>query len=92
MEVFRGEKVRVVGHFVNTVKWGGMLMDGIVYSRMWKWNLEQNHCKLHTGRSCCDVSHWFEALSLHFGRRHLVFLQPEVTIFGREGGAEQMLS
>ena len=30
----------------------------------------------------------FEASSLDFGRRHLVFLEPEVTIFGREGGAE----
>ena len=27
----------------------------------------------------------FEALSLDFGRRHVVFLEPEVTIFGREG-------
>ena len=26
--------------------------------------------------------------SLDFGRRHLVFLEPEVTIFGREGDAE----
>ena len=32
---------------------------------------------------CC-----FEASSLHFGRRHLSFLEPEVTIFGRQGGAE----
>ena len=34
----------------------------------------------------------FEALSLHFDCRHLVFLQPNVTIFGREGGTEQTLS
>ena len=34
----------------------------------------------------------FKASSLHFGRCHfLSFLEPEVTIFGREGGAEQML-
>ena len=26
----------------------------------------------------------FEASSLDFGRRHLGFLEPEVTIFGRE--------
>ena len=41
--------------------------------------------------------HWFvfccfEASSLYFGRRHLVFLEPEVTIFGREGGVEQVRS
>ena len=34
----------------------------------------------------------FEAMSLHFGCCHLVFLEPEVTIFGRKGGAEQMVS
>ena len=27
----------------------------------------------------------FEASSLHFGRRHLGFLEPEVTIFGKDG-------
>ena len=48
-------------------------------------------------RSSRDVTHWFvekhfEAFNLHFGRRHLAFLEPEVTIFRREGGAEQMLS
>ena len=52
---------------------------------------------INNGRSICEVTHWlvdclFEALSLDFGRRHLVFLKPEVTIFGREGGAEQTLS
>ena len=30
----------------------------------------------------------FEASSLDFGRRHLRFLEPEVTIFGKEGDAE----
>ena len=30
----------------------------------------------------------FEASSLHFGQRHLVFLEPEVTIFVTEEGAE----
>ena len=30
----------------------------------------------------------FEASSLNFGRRHLVFLEPEVTIFGRESATE----
>ena len=49
------------------------------------------------GRSSCEITHWFvafrfEAMSLHFGHRHLGFLKPEVTIFGREGGAEQTLS
>ena len=39
------------------------------------------------------INHWFvgccfEALSLNFGRRHLVFLELEVTIFGKEGDAE----
>ena len=39
------------------------------------------------------VTYWFvgcrfEASSLDFGRCHLGFLEPEVTIFGREGGAE----
>ena len=38
------------------------------------------------------VDYHFEALNLHFGHRHLVFLEPEVTTFGREGGAEQTLS
>ena len=31
------------------------------------------------------VVYRFEASSLHFGRRHLVFLEPEVTIFGTDG-------
>ena len=35
---------------------------------------------------CC-----FEASSLDFGRRHFVFLEPEVTIFGKEGEAELLL-
>ena len=30
----------------------------------------------------------FEASSLDFGRRHLVFLETEVTIFGKEGDTE----
>ena len=34
------------------------------------------------------VDYHFEALSLHFGRRHLGYLEPEVTVFEREGGAE----
>ena len=38
------------------------------------------------------VNYCFEALNLHFGRGHLGFLEPEVTIVGREGGAEQTLS
>ena len=32
------------------------------------------------------VDFCFEASSLDFGRRHLGFLEPEMTIFGREGG------
>ena len=40
-----------------------------------------NRCSI---RNVCS----FEALSLDFGRRHLGFLEPEVTIFGREGDAE----
>ena len=40
---------------------------------------------MNNGRSIHDVS--FEASNWHFDRRHLVFLEPEVTIFGREGGA-----
>ena len=32
----------------------------------------------------------FKALILHFGRRHLGLLEPEVTITGREGGAEHL--
>ena len=31
---------------------------------------------------------WFEASSLNFGSRHLGFLKPEVTIFGKEGDTE----
>ena len=38
-----------------------------------------------------DVNYQFEASSYHFDRRHLGLLEPEVTIFGREGGAEQTL-
>ena len=43
--------------------------------------------------SICDVTHWFvdfyfEASSFDFGRRHLGFMEPEVTIFGKEGDAE----
>ena len=34
----------------------------------------------------------FEASNLDFGRRHLVFLEPEVTIFGRNGGTGQLLA
>ena len=38
------------------------------------------------------MTHWFvdcrfEASSLDFGRHHLVFLESEVTIFGREGNS-----
>ena len=33
----------------------------------------------------------FEALTLHFGRRHLGFVKPDMTIFGQESGAEQTL-
>ena len=45
------------------------------------------------GRSICGISIWFvdsffEASSLVFGRRHLVFLEPEVTIFGKGGDTE----
>ena len=52
------------------------------------------HC---VGRSSRDINHWFvdhssEASSLHSGRCHLVFLEPEATIFGREGGTELTLS
>ena len=47
--------------------------------------------------SICDVNSWFvdcrfEASSLGFGRRHLVFLEPEVTIFGREAKAASGLT
>ena len=39
---------------------------------------------MYNGRSSRDVTRWFmnyrfEALNLHFGSRHLVFLEPEVT-------------
>ena len=37
------------------------------------------------------MDYHFEALSLHFGRRHLGFLEPEVTIFGPECGANQLM-
>ena len=30
----------------------------------------------------------FEASSFDFGRHHIGFLEPEVTIFGKEGDAE----
>ena len=48
---------------------------------------------INNGRSIRDVSHWFvdccfEASRLDFGRRHLSFLETEVTIFGKEGGAK----
>ena len=38
---------------------------------------------MKNGRGIRDITHWFvdchfEALSLDFGRRHLVFLEPEV--------------
>ena len=38
------------------------------------------------------VDRHFEAWSLLFGRHHLVFLEPEVTIFEKEGELEQLLS
>ena len=46
-----------------------------------------NRCIIH------DVTHRFvdysfDASNLHFGRRHLVFLEPEVSIFGKEGETE----
>ena len=39
-----------------------------------------------------DTTDWFvdccfEASSLDFGCRHLVFLEPEMTIFGKQGDA-----
>ena len=48
---------------------------------------------INNGRNICDISHWFvyqclEASSLDFGRRHPVFLEPEVTIFGKVDDAE----
>ena len=48
---------------------------------------------MNNGRSIRDGSHWFvdccsEASSLNFGRRHLVFLETEVTIFGKEGDTQ----
>ena len=57
---------------------------------LYKLNLGHIDC-INNGCSIHDVTHWFEdcgfeALSLHLGRRRLVFLEPEVTIFGREGG------
>ena len=44
------------------------------------------------GHSIRDVNHRFadcsfEATSLDFGRRHLSFLEPDVTIFGREASS-----
>ena len=52
---------------------------------------------INNGHSIREVTHWFldccfEASSLHFGRRHLGFIEPEVTIFGREGDTELALS
>ena len=43
------------------------------------------------------VTHWFvdccfEALSLDFGRHHVGFLEPEMTIFGRKCDAVLPLS
>ena len=47
---------------------------------------------INNGRGIRDVTHrfvdCFEALSLDFGCCHLGFLEPEVTIFGKEGGAK----
>ena len=48
---------------------------------------------MNNGRSIRDVTLGFvdchfEALSLGFGRRHLGFLETEVTIFGKDGDAE----
>ena len=37
------------------------------------------------------MDYCFEALSLDFGRRHLGFLEPEVTRFGREGDADLVI-
>ena len=47
---------------------------------------------INNGRSIRHVTHWFvdyvfEALSLDFGRGHVGFLEPEVTIFGREANS-----
>ena len=44
-----------------------------------------------------DETHWFvdfhfEASSLDFGRRHLVFLEPEVMIFLKDGDTELVVS
>ena len=48
---------------------------------------------INNGSTSPDVTHWFvdcrfKALSLDFGRCHLGFLEPEVTIFGRESSTE----
>lgn len=53
--------------------------------------------RIDNQRSIREVTHWcvnfhFEALNLYFGRRRLVFLEPENTICGKEGGAELISS
>ena len=52
-----------------------------------KLRLPTEDC-INNEHSVRDVDRSFEASSLDFGRRHLVFLEPEVTIFGREDDAE----
>ena len=52
---------------------------------------------MDNGHSIRNVTYWiadchFEASSLDFGRRHLVFLEPEVTIFEREADTELVVS
>ena len=44
-----------------------------------------------------DVTHWFvdccfEALSLDFAKSPSCFLEPEVIIYGKEGGAELVVA
>ena len=51
---------------------------------------------INNGSSICDVTRWFvdccfEASSLDFGQRHLVFLEPKVTIFGKGDDTELAL-
>ena len=48
---------------------------------------------VNNGRSIRDVTQWFvdccfEASSLNFGCRHLVFLEPKVNNFGEESDTE----
>ena len=48
--------------------------------------------KICDGQRMCEITRWFvcccfEASSFDFGRCHLGFGEPEVTIFGREGVA-----